>query len=195
MAAGEILVRQGDPSIHVYNVTSGVLRMYQMLADGRRQITGFLFAGDFIGLTGGEIETSFVEVVEASTLCRFKRGAFRNLMNEHRELEAALLAKAGDELAAAQRQLLVLGRKKAIERLATFLLGLPSENPLAAGSDDDVRLAMTRSDIADYLGLTLETISRSFTELKRRGLIRQDSLTDIHIQLRERLRALADGEF
>lgn len=193
LEAGEALVRQGDPVRFIYNVTSGSVRVCRLLPDGRRQITGFLFAGDFISLDAGETHAASIEALEPSTLCRFRTTDYRALVAERRDLEAALLARAGDELAAAREQMVRLGRKSAIERVASFLQALPAADPARPEPADVVRLPMTRGEIADYLGLTLETVSRAFSRLKRTGVIRQVSLTEVHVKDTAALAELAGG--
>ena len=191
---GAVLVREGDPADHVFNITSGCVRVYKLLPDGRRQITGFLFAGDFLGLATGAAYVFSAEAIEAATVCRFRKTDYRALIRQTPTLEAALLDRANHELAAAQNQMLLLGRKTALERIATFLLDLPALDPARATAAGEVRLPMTRSEIADYLGLTIETVSRVLTRLKTGGVIRPISLTRLHIEQPDRLRALADGE-
>ena len=194
LAAGQSLFREGDAAAHVFNVTSGSVRTFRLLADGRRHVAGFLFAGDFIGLDPAETYPLSGEAIEPTTVCRFRKADYRALMAERRELETALLARAGDELAAARRQMLLLARKTAVERVASFLLGLPAADPLRMAPEGVVRLPMTRSEMADYLGLTLETVSRTLTRLKRGGLIRQVSLTEMRVEKPQALRMLADGD-
>ena len=190
---GAPLIREGDPARHVFNITSGSVRVYKLLADGRRQITGFLFAGDFLGLATGDTYVFSAEAIEPATACRFGKADYRALIRETPALEAALLDRANHELAAAQNQMLLLGRKTAAERLATFLLDLPALDPSRASAADEVRLPMTRSEIADYLGLTIETVSRVLTQLKTSGVIRLISLTELRIERPARLRAMAAG--
>lgn len=192
--AGAPLIREGDPARHVFNITSGSVRVYKLLADGRRQITGFLFAGDFLGLATGETYVFSAEAIEPTTACRFGKADYRALIRETPALEAALLDRTNHELAAAQNQMLLLGRKRAAERLATFLLDLPALDPARVTAAGQVRLPMTRSEIADYLGLTIETVSRVLTRLKTSGVISLISLTELRIERPDRLRAMADGE-
>ena len=193
LGSGEALIREGDDARHVFNITSGSVRVYKLLPDGRRQITGFLFAGDFLGLATGETYVFSAEAIEPATACRFRKSDYRALIRETPALEAALLERATHELAAAQNQMLLLGRKTALERIATFLLDLPGHDPARVAEPGHVHLPMTRSEIADYLGLTIETVSRVVTKLKTGGVIRLISLTDLRIEQPERLRALADG--
>ena len=194
LKAGAVLIREGEPAPYVFNITTGSLRVYKLLPDGRRQITGFLFAGDFLGLAIGETYVFSAEAMEPSTVCCFRKSDYRTLIRETPALEAALLDRATHELAAAQNQMLLLGRKTALERIATFLLDLPGHDPARATTEGLVRLPMTRSEIADYLGLTIETVSRVLTKLKTSGVIRLISLTELQIENAGRLRGLADGE-
>lgn len=194
LVAGQSLIREGDDARHVFNITSGSVRVYKLLPDGRRQIIGFLFAGDFLGLTSGEAYVFSAEAIEPVTVCRFVRSEYRSLIRQLPALEAALLDRAGHELAAAQNQMLLLGRKTAMERIATFLLALPDLDPARRGANGEVRLPMTRSEIADYLGLTIETVSRVLGRLKTQGVVRLLSLNLLRIERPETLRALAEGE-
>ncbi|CAN5290565.1 helix-turn-helix domain-containing protein [soil metagenome] len=193
-APGDSLIREGDPARHVFNITSGSVRVYKLLSDGRRQITGFLFAGDFLGLATGETYVFSAEAIEPVTACRFRKADYRGLIRETPALETALLDRANHELAAAQNQMLLLGRKTALERTATFLLDLPGHDPARTAAPGHVHLPMTRSEIADYLGLTIETVSRVLTRLKTSGVIRLISLTELRIEQPDTLRALAEGD-
>lgn len=193
LASDDVLIREGDPAGHVFNITSGSVRVYKLLPDGRRQIVGFLFAGDFIGLATGDAYVFTVEAIEPATACRFRKAEYRTLVRERPALEAALLDRASHELAAAQNQMLLLGRKTAQERLASFLLDLAPQDRLRPAPEGHVRLPMTRSEIADYLGLTIETVSRVLTKLKSQGIIRQLSLTELKVERPETLRIIAEG--
>ncbi len=194
LAAGEVLIREGDRAPHIFNISSGSIRVYKLLPDGRRQIIGFLFAGDFLGLAVGDAYVFSAEAMEPASVCRFRKTAFRSLIHDCPSLEHALLNRTSHELAAAQNQMLLLGRKTAIERVAWFLLDLPGHDPLRPTRADRVRLVMTRGEIADYLGLTIETVSRVLTRLKKQDVIQLLSRSELRIVHREMLRALADGE-
>lgn len=193
IGAGQALARQGEPADHVFNLTSGSARVFKLLPDGQRQITGFLFAGDFVGLATGEEHALSVEAIEDVAVCRFRRQDYRDLLSARPALEGAMLDRAMHELAAAREQMVLLGRKTALERVASFLLDLSARDPLRPAGEDRVRLPMTRSEIADYLGLTIETVSRSLTKLKTTGVIHLAALDDIRIVRPERLRSLAEG--
>ncbi len=174
---GQALFHEGDPNPYVFNVVDGAVKLYRLLPDGRRQITGFLFQGDFLGL-GGRGPSSFTaEALTPLNACRFRRGDFDQLLNALPALEHRLVALAGDELMAAQEQIVLLGRKTARERLASFLTRLP----------------MTRLDIADYLGLTIETVSRVFTQFKTSGLIQLLPGNDVALPDPAALKALGEG--
>lgn len=168
--AGETLFFEGDPAGNLYNVTEGCVRLSKLLPDGRRQVTGFLFPGDFLGLAYVENYAFTAEAVTDLRVCIFPRGRFQALLDDFPALEKRLLGMASNELAAAQDQILLLGRKSAKEKVATFLLNLAKRQAATMG-ENTLRLPMTRNDIADCIGLTTETVSRTFTKLTEEGLI------------------------
>ncbi len=188
---GETLFHEGEPATGVYNITSGAVRLSKLLADGRRQVLGFAFAGDFLGLERAAVQPWTAEALEPVTACQFDRRRFDALIAERRELETALLARASQALALANAQILLLGRKTALERVASFLDRLPDSDPARRGGGGLIRLPMTRSDIADYLGLTLETVSRTLSRLKSQGVLRQTALTELFVENPAALRAAA----
>ena len=190
-APGETLVREGDPATNLFNITDGAVRVYKLLPDGRRQIVGFLFAGDFLGLATGDRYAFSAESLSNGTACRFQKKAYRRLLTEEPGLEAALLDRASRELQAAHNQMLLLGRKTAVERLASFLIDLSLRDRRAGGDGKVIHLPMTRAEIADYLGLTTETVSRVTSRLKTRGVIRLLSLHSLRIERPAELSELA----
>ena len=194
LKAGAVLTREGDAATHVFNITSGSLRVFKMLPDGRRQITGFLFAGDFLGLAIGEFYAFSAEAIEPTTVCRFRKGPFKTLVESSAPLEHMLLNLTTHELAAAQNQMLLLGRKTAMERLASFLLDLPGHDPARPTVPGHVRLPMKRGEIADYLGLTIETVSRVLTRMKAKGIISMPSQNELIVERPERMRQHAFGD-
>ena len=190
---GQALFHEGDPNPYVFNVVDGAVKLYRLLPDGRRQITGFLFQGDFLGL-GGRGPSSFTaEALTPLNTCRFRRGDFDQLLNALPALEHRLVALAGDELMAAQEQIVLLGRKTARERLASFLTRLSERQVQLGGPVGHVHLPMTRLDIADYLGLTIETVSRVFTQFKTSGLIQLLPGNDVALPDPAALKALGEG--
>jgi CRP/FNR family transcriptional regulator len=165
LQAGEPLIHEGDPATSVYNITAGSVRVYKLLP----------------------------EAIEDAALCRFDRDAYRALTRERPVLEGALLDRAMHDLAAAQSQMLLLGRKTARERLASFLLDMPDRDPARPQIDHLVHLPMTRSEIADYLGLTIETVSRELTKLRTAGIVTLLSLHWLRIDQPARLKDMAEG--
>lgn len=181
IAQGSSFIEEGDPAEHFYNITAGTTKLFKALPDGRRQITGFAGPGHFLGLAVSSTYAFSAEAVEPTRVCRFSRSKLRALLSDFPALERRLLDVASNELVLAQEQMLLLGRKTARERLASFLV-LRAENehlrPLNCqhhAGVGTVTLPMTRSDIADYLGLTIETVSRTLTRL------RSDRLIDIPV--------------
>jgi CRP/FNR family transcriptional regulator, anaerobic regulatory protein len=182
----QIVFQEGDAVEHVFNVTSGVVKLYKLLLDGRRQITGFLLPGDFLGLASRTGYSYSAEAVTGVSLCRFPRHKLEETFDRFPRLQRRLFEIANDELVAAQDQMLLLGRKTALEKISSFLLRL-SEREQRRGAVPgpvelpQVELPMTRGDIADYLGLTIETVSRTLSQLKNDSLITQNSLTEIEL--------------
>ncbi len=169
------IFNETDPADHVFSLTAGAVKIFKLLSDGRRQVTGFLFPGDFLGLTHNEAYAYSAEALTTSRLCRFPRRRLESLLDELPKLERQLLGMASHELAAAQDQMMLLGRKSARERVASFLLLMSATAARQGNTDDKVSLPMNRGDIADYLGLTVETISRTLGQLKAKGLIQMPS--------------------
>ena len=190
-APGETLFVEGDEADSIYEIVRGMVRIHKLLPDGRRQITGFLSAGHLLGLAPEGAFVYTAEAITEVTLCRYKRAAFDRLIDEVPGFAKRLLAVASEELYRAQDQMLLLGRKSATEKVASFLL-------LMAGQQDDeegeVEVPMTRSDIADYLGLTIETVSRTLSKLKQDGVIALPTPAHVEILAREQLDELAAGE-
>jgi len=180
--ASEVLVREGDPATHLFNITAGDVRVHKLLSDGRRQIVGFLSAGDFLGLATGDRYAFSAEALGPGSACRFRKTDYRTILREMPELEHALLDRAAHELKAAHEQMLLLGRKTATERLASFLVGLSERARRAGEGGQLIALPMTRAEIADYLGLTTETVSRITTRLKTRGVIRLLTMHSLSIE-------------
>ena len=183
-APRRLIFMETAPAASLYNVTDGVVKIYKMMPDGRRQVTGFLFPGDFLGLIQNETYAYSAESVTETRLCQFPRVRLETLLKELPTLEQRLLGMASHELAAAQDQMVLLGRKSARERVASFLLMLSKATERQGLQADFIAVPMSRSDIADYLGLTMETVSRSLTQLSSEGLIRLSN--EKHVQLVDR---------
>lgn len=168
---GQTVFEEGDEAKYVYNVSRGHVRLFKLLQDGRRQITGFLAPGDFLGLAARQTYAYSAEAISDADLCRFKVGELESLLEEMPPVRERLYEIANDELAAAQEQMLCLGRKTAKERVASFLISQLRHGANCGDGKAEFDLPMSRSDIADYLGLTIETVSRTFTALREEGLI------------------------
>ncbi len=193
LSAGDALFDEGEPATNVYNLTSGTIKLYRLLPDGRRQVTGFLFAGDFLGLAASEDYIFSAEAVTPVSLCKFSRVDLDVLMERAPQLERRLLSLARYELAEAQDQILLLGRKTAKERIASFILML-SERAVRRGEQDNpVSIPMSRNDIGDYLGLTTETVSRTLTRLRSSQAIIMESDRKVTLVERQVLEEIAEG--
>ncbi|MEQ8355777.1 MAG: helix-turn-helix domain-containing protein [Kiloniellaceae bacterium] len=193
LQAGDPLFDEGEVAGNVYNITSGTVRVYKLLPDGRRQVTGFLFAGDFLGIAKQDIYAFSAEAVTPCLLCRFPRHKLEDLMLRLPKIEQRLLSIASNELAAAQEQMLLLGRKTAREKIASFLLMLAMRARKRGQVEDPIAVSMSRTDIGDYLGLTTETVSRTFTQLKQRGIIQLLANHKVSLAKREVLEEIAGG--
>jgi len=192
VVAGTTIFREGDPALNLYSISAGAVKLYKLLSDGRRQITAFLFPGDYFGLSlqGGYAYTA--EAMADTSLCRFPRRKLDLLLDEIPKLEKRLLGATIHELTCAQDQMLLLGRKTAREKVASFLAGLWQRLCAKAGTSQ-IFLPMSRSDIADYLGLTIETVSRTLTSFKKEGLVSLPDASHVVIRDRETLVRIAEG--
>lgn len=197
-AAGQDVFIQGEDAQRVFILVDGAVKIYKLLADGRRQITGFVFRGDFLGLNFNDSYQFSAEALVATKLCALPRRQVENLLEPYPALATRLLTLASHELAAAQNQMVLLGRKTAQEKLASFLLWLAKrqaglQSGCRVGVAEKLYVPMSRSDIADYLGLTTETVSRTFTVMKNEGLISLPHVHEIILTNREALEDLAEG--
>jgi len=173
---GQTLMWEGDDSSLVANVIEGVLKLSTSTADGREQIVGVVYPSDFIGRPFGSTTHHSVTALSDARVCLFTRSAFDEFAREHPELEHKLLQRTLTELDRARHWMLLLGRKSASERVATFLLEMSQRLAEAScsGPADMVSrfdLPLTRQQMADLLGLTIETVSRQLTRLRQAGII------------------------
>lgn len=189
-APGDTVVWEGDPAVHAFVVTRGAMRMTKTGADGRRQIMGFLFSGDVVTLPAGRTHMISLEGLSQGELCRFERARLELAMEKYPNLDKSYRRSIASALEGAYELAYALGRKTAMERVAGFLQDLRTGScPKSPGGF--LHLPMTRGDIADYLGLTIETVSRMFTKLKGAKIIRLPNAQDVEILAPERLRGLA----
>lgn len=155
-----------EPAEYLYKVVSGAVRTCKVTADGRRQIGGFYLPGDIFGLEAGEAHVFSAEAIGEATVIVVKRKPLMALAERDGEVARQLWASTAAELARAQARLLLL-IKSAYERVAGFLLEMAARSPRR----DRIDLPMTRQDIAEYLGLTIETVSRTFSSMQEAALI------------------------
>jgi CRP/FNR family transcriptional regulator len=171
VGAKQTLFEQDQPSDWVYNITAGSIRLYKLLPDGRRQVVGFALPGDFLGLSMSEKNAFSADALTATNACRFSRNDYSNFLDAKPHLLRRLHSMASHELSLAQDQMVILGRRTAEERIAAFLIGLRKRWTRVNGNQVHVPLPMTRQDIGDFLGLTVETVSRLMTRLAREKAI------------------------
>jgi len=186
-------VHEGAVAEDAFNITGGMVRVSKLLPDGRQQVTAFLAAGDFLGLTPGPSYRYSATALTHVTYCRFPRRRLDQLLLQHPTLDHRLLGIAASELAAAEEQMLLLGRKTALERVASFVLLLLRKGWATGRSPSELWLAMTRADIADYLGLTVFTVSRTFTKLRQAGIVASPAADRIRVKDRAALERIAGG--
>lgn len=195
---GEVLIAAGTPADQVFNIVSGMLMLSRTGRDGRRQVLAFLFRDNFLGLTAGDRYFFTVEAVTPARVACCARSAFERRLVGDSGAERAFLNMTLRVLEDLVDALYSLGQRTAVERLAVFLLYLRHARRLADGIADDadpalndVALPMTREDIADFLGLQKETVSRSFGQLEERGLIRRVDSHRVQVTALAALRELA----
>ncbi|MBO1324322.1 helix-turn-helix domain-containing protein [Acetobacter sp. TBRC 12305] len=204
---GTTMVEEGEPAVSFFNVTQGTVKLFKSLPDGRRQITGFADPGQFLGLSPSDVYSFGAETVDTVQVCRFQRPQLEGLLSDFPVFERNLLVAVTDRLAEAQEQMLLLGRKTAKEKVASFLLDRLQAHEraqaTAAAHDHDEPAAttehvasvpMTRIDIADYLGLTIETVSRTISALRREKIIANMENHYIQILAPATLRQIASGQ-
>jgi CRP/FNR family transcriptional regulator len=165
------LQAQDAPAHSVLNITAGVVRLSKLLSDGRRQVFGFALPGDFLGLSLGHHNTYSADTLTHVTACHFDRAHFQRFMSQQPTLLRRLYDLTGRELALAQEHIAILGSRNAEEKIACFILGLRTRLVRSVGYLTTIPLPMSRQDIADYLGLTIETVSRMFTRFDREGVL------------------------
>jgi CRP/FNR family nitrogen fixation transcriptional regulator len=164
----EEIFAEGEPCSLFYKVVSGTVRTGKLLADGRRQIDTFHFPGDVFGLESGETHRFTAEAVDKVVVIAYRRSNFSGLVQNDPAFGEQLVASMLSSLDRAHDHMMLLGRKSALEKMATFLLEIAARRANA----DRAELPMQRTDIADHLGLTIETVSRTLTQMVRDGLIR-----------------------
>ncbi len=196
VGAGEPLIWEDDDSLLVANVIEGVLKLTTSTEDGREQIVGVAYPSDFIGRPFGQTSRASVVALTDARVCVFARNDFDRFAREHPELEHKLLERTLAELDRTRSWMMLLGRKTAPEKIATFLLEMSDRLDdrgcaVKLGPAKRFSLPFSRQQVADVLGLTIETVSRQFTKLKNDGVIELPSRREVEIIDRPALLALA----
>ena len=198
IARGETMIWAGDESIICANLLSGVLKLVAATPDGREQIVGLLYPADFVGQPyAGQADFTITALTDAE-LCIFPRDAFERVLEDHARMERLLLQRTFAALGEARSRMLMLARNTAAEKVAGFLLGMADRAGSAGcrASDDGpvtFDLPLTRGQIADVLGLTIETVSRQLTKLKAAGIIALPGVRAVTIRDRAALEARAEA--
>jgi len=190
--AGQTILWSGDKMEFVASLVTGIATLTQTMEDGRTQMVGLLLPSDFIGRPGRDTAPYNVTAVSDVTLCCFRRRPFEELMVTTPHVSQRLLEMALDELDAAREWMLLLGRKTAREKIASLIAIIARRDAelrsaLSRNSQLSVDLPLTRESMADYLGLTLETVSRQISALKREGIIRLEGKRKVIIPDFDRL--------
>jgi CRP/FNR family nitrogen fixation transcriptional regulator len=191
VARNQAIFSEGDASDHAYKVVSGVVRLCRHMADGRRQIVQFLFPSDFFNILGLGEHGFTAEAVSDVVLMSYPQRQLAKLADERISIQHRFMTLLSQRLNEIQCHLMMLGRESAKERVASFLIQLVERT----GSEDDdlIDLPMGRQDIADYLGLRIETICRVFSEMKHEGLIDARNMHQFALLGLDALRAIAEG--
>ncbi|WP_130586349.1 Crp/Fnr family transcriptional regulator [Qipengyuania flava] len=189
---GEQLMWEGDEAVLVANVIDGVLKLASHSADGGEQILGLAYPSDFLGRPFGETAPYGVEALTDAQICVFERKDFDRFARDHPRLEHKLLERTLTELDRSRRWMMLLGRMNAGQKVASFLLELTDRlGKAGAGGETFVTLPLSRQQMADVLGLTIETVSRQLSRLRSAGLIDTPSRREIVLRDRRELEELA----
>jgi CRP/FNR family transcriptional regulator len=192
--AKEFVFAEGDPITHLFRVETGAIALYKILSDGRRQIVGFAYPGDLIGLgTQGE-HVMNAQAIKPTRLRCLPITSLHHSAAKDPTLGFKLYEALSRELAATRDLMLTTGQRSATERVVSFLLAFSRRNERNGQDPCYFELPMTRADIGDFLGLTIETVSRTFSKLKTLGLIELPHSNRVKLIDINELESLADGE-
>jgi CRP/FNR family nitrogen fixation transcriptional regulator len=183
----EEIYGESEDAEFVYKVIEGAVRTHKVLSDGRRQITGFHLPGDLFGFEQGEAHRHTAEALTDTKVLIFKRRGIERAATRSAEVACQLWGMAASSLRYAQDHMLLLGRRSAVERVATFLMDVDQR----LGGTGTFALPMTRRDIADYLGLTIETVSRTLSQLEEDGALQRTGGRQVSLR-RARLRRIVE---
>lgn len=194
LPARSAVFREGDQARAVFTLVDGAAKLLRSMPDGRQQIIGFRFPGDLIGYTARDRYPFDAELVADATVCRVDRVRLESLSRECAAMSHRLLELCAEDLAAAQDQLGAMAHRSAEGRVATFLLTLHAAARRNGSAGRILSLPMTRTDIGDYLGLTIESVSRVFASLRRAGLVEEPARGSLVLTNVPALEALAEAD-
>lgn len=189
---GDHLYREGDTFRSVYAVRSGAIKTYHITDDGQEQVTGFFFPGEMVGLDGigSGLFGSSAKALETTSICEIPFESLGELSMQVPSLQKHFFQLMSQEITEDQKLITLLSKSSAEQRIASLLLSISARNARRNLSDTRFRLPMSRTDIANYLGLTIETVSRLFTRFARNGLVTSDN-KEIILEDLNRLRQVA----
>lgn len=194
VAAGSEVIGQGEQVAFYSNILKGVIKLSKMMSDGRQQIVGLQFAPDFIGRPFHRESTLTAEAATDTEICIFPRPVVERLVGQSAELGNKLHNQALKELDEARDWMLTLGRKTAQEKVASFLYLIASHIDPEQGDCSQFELPLSRADIADFLGLTIETVSRQMTKLRKDGVIQIENNRHVIVPDFDRLQRAAGND-
>lgn len=170
---GEHLYREKDPFVSVYAVRSGAVKAYRLTGDGQEQVTGFYFPGEIIGMDGISKDTyaSSAKALETSAVCEIPFNRLEELSTQLPSMQRHFFQLMSQEITTDQQLITLLSKNSAEERVAALLISISARNARRKLSSTSFRLPMSRTDIGNYLGLTIETVSRVFSRFNKQGLI------------------------
>jgi CRP-like cAMP-binding protein len=193
--AKEFVFAEGDPTTHLFRIETGAIALYKILNDGRRQIVGFAYPGDLIGLGAQGEHVMNAQAIKPTRLRSVPIATLHHSAAKDPTLGFKLYEALARELAATRDLMLTTGQRSATERVVSFLLAFSRRNERNGQDPSDFELPMTRADIGDFfLGLTIETVSRTFTKLKTLGLIELPHSNRVKLVNIDELESVADGE-
>jgi CRP/FNR family transcriptional regulator, anaerobic regulatory protein len=192
--AKEFVFMEGDPTTNVYWIESGAVSLFKMLPDGRRQILGFAYPGDFVGLGSQGQRAVSAQAIKPTRVRSISVTKLHKIAASDCELSFKLYQTLAAELTETRDLMLTTGHRSACERVAAFLLALSRRNKRNGKPANIVDLPMTRADIGDFLGLTIETVSRTLTKFKSRCLIDLPQSARVVLVNMPELESIAAGE-
>jgi CRP/FNR family transcriptional regulator len=191
-AKGHLFI-EGNSRTHIYKIVSGSVCLYRMLEDRRRQVINFSFDQDIVGLGSGPFSACNAQALTETRVKCLPITAILTAAKADPRVALGLYEALSRELLAAHEHLLSVGQRGASERLTTFLVMLSRRNEMRGRSGATIDLPMSRADIADFLGITIETVSRTLTKFRQQRLIEIDQITTLHLKSMSRLVAIAEG--